>query len=69
MAKSTKTVRSASTGQIMTQPIGVKKSVKFAAVEGMTKSMAASALSERTTAKGLKGDAYRKEIAKAYKKA
>ncbi|MFK0207201.1 hypothetical protein [Agrobacterium sp. NPDC090283] len=69
MAKDIKIIRSGSSGQMLTQPIGVKKATKFAEVEGMKKSLAASALSQRAVSSGLKGDAYRKEIAKAFKKA
>ncbi|WHA39737.1 hypothetical protein [Agrobacterium larrymoorei] len=53
----------------MTQPIGTKKAAKFAEVEGMKKSLASSALSQRVSSQGLKGEAYRKEIAKSFKKA
>ncbi|MGR6431025.1 hypothetical protein ACU5AY_08915 [Rhizobium sp. PAMB 3174] len=69
MAKDTKTAgRSASTGKFVTQPIGAKKAAKFSEVEGMRMSVASKVLSEKTAAKGLKGDAYRSEIAKAFKK-
>ncbi|MFK3691100.1 hypothetical protein ACI2J4_12635 [Agrobacterium tumefaciens] len=69
MAKDIKIVRNASSGKILTQPIGVTKATKFAEVEGMKKSLASSALSQRAASSGLKGDAYRKEIVKAFKKA
>ncbi len=69
MAKETKVARSALSGRFLTQPIGTKKAAKFAEVEGMKKSLASSALSQRVSSQGLKGEAYRKEIAKSFKKA
>ena len=69
MAKNTKLIRSATTGKFVTRPIGKGKAEKFTAVEGMHKSAASKALSGRLTDQGLKGDAYRTEVAKAFKKA
>ncbi|AAB91761.1 conserved hypothetical 7.3 kDa protein (plasmid) [Sinorhizobium fredii NGR234] len=68
MKKDTKTARSAVTGKFVTQPIGGKKAAKFAQVEGLKMNAASKALSEKLTASGLKGDAYRSEIVKAFKK-
>jgi len=68
MAKATKTGRSAVTTQFVTQPIGGKKAAKFAQVEGLTMNAASKALSKKLSASGLKGDAYRSEIVKAFKK-
>lgn len=56
-------------GKSLTQPIGGKKAAKFAEVEGMKMSVSAKALSQKVIAGGLKGDAYRREIAKSFKKA
>lgn len=68
MTKAMKTGRSATTGKIVTQPIGSKKAAKFAQVEGLTMSATSQALSEKLRASGLKGDVYRQEILKAFKK-
>ena len=69
MAKDIKIGRSAATGRFVTKPIGKAKAEKFTAVEGMSKSAASKALSGRLTSRGLKGDAYRTELVKAFKKA
>lgn len=69
MAKNTKITRSATTGKFVTRPIGKGKSEKFTAVEGLHKSAASMALSGRLADRGLKGDAYRNEVVKAFKKA
>lgn len=69
MAKNSKIIRSATTGKFITRPIGKGKAEKFAAVEGMRKSAASKALSGRLADQGLKGDAYRAEVVKAFKKA
>ena len=69
MAKTTKIVRSATSGKFVTRPIGKGKAEKFTAVEGMRKSLASKVLSGRLAARGLKGDAYRAEVVKAFKKA
>lgn len=69
MAKNTSIGRSATTGRFVTKPLGKGKAEKFTAVEGMTKSAASKALSGQLRGRGLKGDAYRKEVAKAFKKA
>ncbi len=68
MTKATKAGRSAATEKIVTQPIGGKKAAKFAQVEGLTMSARSKAFSEKLRAAGLKGDAYRAEIVKAFKK-
>lgn len=68
MKKDMKTARSTETGKILTQPIGGKKAAKFAQVEGLKMSAASKMLSQTLTASGLKGDAYRSEIVKAFKK-
>ena len=68
MTKSMKTGRSAVTGKFVTQPIGGKKAAKFAQVEGLKMNAASKALSHKLSASGLKGDAYRSEIVKAFKK-
>ncbi|PSM19834.1 hypothetical protein [Nitratireductor sp. StC3] len=69
MAKEIKISRSATTGRFVTKPIGKGKAEKFTAVEGMKKSAAAKAVSKELTGRGLKGDAYRAELVKAFKKA
>ncbi|WDZ81645.1 hypothetical protein PWG15_35515 (plasmid) [Ensifer adhaerens] len=68
MTKSTKSARSAVTGKVVTQPIGGKKAAKFAQVEGLKMNATSKALSQKLSASGLKGDAYRSEIVKAFKK-
>lgn len=68
MAKDTKSLSSAVTGKSLTDPIGSKKAVKFAEVEGLKMSPAAKTLAQKLTAIGLKGDAYRSEIMKSFKK-
>lgn len=69
MAKVEKTsTRSAKSGQWVTKPIGSKKAAKFSEVEGLKMSHGSYMLSQKTSAKGLKGDAYRSEITKAFKK-
>lgn len=69
MAKNTTIGRAVETGRIVTKPLGKGKAEKFTAVEGMTKSAASRALSGQLRARGLKGDAYRNEVVKAFKKA
>lgn len=69
MAKEIKIGRSAKSGKFVTRPIGKGKSERFTAVEGMSKSVAASALSQKITSQGHKGDAYRTEVTKTFKKA
>jgi len=69
MAKKTPSVRSATTGKFVTKPIGKAKAERFTAVEGMKKSAASKALSGQLTSRGLRGDAYRKELVRAFKKA
>ena len=68
VVKDTKTVRSTAAGKSVTQPIGGKKAAKFTMVEGPKLIPASHVLSQKASAKGLKGDAYRAEIAKAFKK-
>lgn len=68
MRKATKTAKSAVTGEFLTQPIGSKKAAKFSQVEGLKMNAASKALSQKLTDRGLKGDAYRSEIVKAFKK-
>ncbi|KAA6490830.1 hypothetical protein DXT98_01330 [Agrobacterium sp. ICMP 7243] len=68
MTKETKTARSATTGKFVTRPIGGRKAAKFAQVEGLSMNAASKVLSQKLTASGLKGDAYRSEIIKAFKK-
>ncbi len=69
MAKKTKITRSAITGEFVTRPIGKGKAAKFTAVEGMRKSATSKTLADRLIDRGLKGDAYRTEVAKSFKKA
>lgn len=69
MAKGSKIGRSATTGRFVTNPIGKGKAERFTAVEGMSKSAASKELSKRLAGRGLKGDAYRAELTKAFKKA
>ena len=69
MAKDSKIIRSSTTGKFVTRPIGKRKAEKFAAVEGMHKSVDSKALSGGLSARGLKGDAYRTAVIKAFKKA
>lgn len=69
MAKNTKIKQSTTTGKFVTRPIGKGKAEKFTAVEGMHKRAASKALSGSLTVRGLKGDAYRTEVTKAFKKA
>ena len=69
MSKTTKISRSANTGKFVTRPIGKGKAERFTAVEGMSKSQASKTLASELTVRGLKGDAYRSEITKAFKKA
>lgn len=69
MAKSTKSTRSSVTGRFVTRPLGKAKAERFNAVEGLTKSEETKSLAGRLRSKGLKGDAYRKGVMKAYKKA
>jgi len=68
MMKPTKAARATATGKVVTQPIGGKKAAKFAQVEGLQMNAASKALSQKLAASGLKGDAYRSEIVKAFKK-
>ena len=69
MAKASKTLgRSAVSGAFVTRPIGSKKAAKFSEVEGLKLSPASKMLTQKASEKGLKGDAYRTEIIKAFKK-
>jgi hypothetical protein len=68
MAKDTKSREATPVSGLVTKPLGKAKAARFAAVEELKKGAAANALSERLSGRGLKGDAYRKEIAKAFKK-
>ncbi|MFX3679937.1 MAG: hypothetical protein ACN6I5_01505 [Hyphomicrobiales bacterium] len=69
MAKNTKTTRHAVSGKFLTRPLGKGKAERFTAVEGLKKSSASRALSGRLRDDGLKGDAYRAGVVKAFKKA
>lgn len=69
MAKTTKIIRSATSGKFVTRPIGKSKAERFTAVEGMQKNAASKVLSAELMGRGLKGDAYRTEVIKAFKKA
>lgn len=69
MVKNTKIGRSVATGKLVTKPIGRSKSEKFTAVEGLHKNAASRTLSGSLIKRGLKGDAYRAEVIKAFKKA
>jgi hypothetical protein len=69
MAKRITSGRSATTSKFVTKPIGKAKAERFTAVEGMKKSAASKALSDQLTSRGLKGDAYRKELVRVFKKA
>lgn len=68
MARDLKIIRSAATGKFVTRPIGKGKAEKFAKVEGLRMSAASKALSDRLIERGLKGDAYRAEVVKEFKK-
>jgi hypothetical protein len=68
MGKDTKIERTSVNGKAVTRPIGSAKASKFAAVEGLKMNAGSKALAEKLTAAGLKGDAYRAEIVKAFKK-
>ncbi|MBX5161503.1 MULTISPECIES: hypothetical protein [unclassified Rhizobium] len=68
MTKETKSGRPAESGRFVTRPIGEKKAAKFAEVEGLKLSAGSKALSQKLTSGDLKGDAYRREIVKAFKK-
>ncbi|GAA3075488.1 hypothetical protein GCM10010520_23250 [Rhizobium viscosum] len=68
MRKDPKPGRSSDTGKFVTRPIGGSKAAKFAEVEGLKMNGASKALSDKLTFSGLKGDAYRREIMKAFKK-
>lgn len=68
MAKDTKSGRSSASGKFVTRPIGGAKATKFAAVEGLRMNASSKALDRKLTASGLKGDAYRTEVIKAFKK-
>lgn len=68
MGKETKSGRSVETGKFVTRPIGAQKAAKFAEVEGLKMNAGSKALSQKLSASGLKGDAYRREIVKAFKK-
>lgn len=68
MAKNTKIARSATFGKFVTRPIGGAKAAKFAAVEGLRMNASSKALDRKLTDSGLKGDAYRAEVIKAFKK-
>lgn len=68
MAKETKSGRLTATSKGVSRPIGVAKAAKFAAVEGLRLSASSKALDKKLSASGLKGDAYRAEVIKAFKK-
>jgi hypothetical protein len=68
MAKDTKIGPSSASAKVVTRPIGGAKASKFAAVEGLRLNAGSKALAQKLTATGLKGDAYRAEIIKAFKK-
>lgn len=68
MVKVIKTGRTATTGKAVTQPIGKGKSAWFAAVEGLKMSAASKELVRSLAAQGLKGDAYRAEVLKRFRK-
>ena len=67
MTKGPKTGRSATPGKSVTRPIGKGKAERFTAVEGLSKSPASKALSQKLSGNGLTGDAYRTEVMKAFK--
>lgn len=67
MGKTMKSGRSALTGKFVTQPIGARKASKFAAVESIEVNAASREISQRAKSGGLQGEAYRAEIAKAFK--
>ena len=68
MANTMKTARSATSGKFVTRPLGKGKAERFAAVDGMQKNEASKRLSDRLSAHGLKGDDYRAEVTRAFKK-
>jgi hypothetical protein len=68
MTKETKTGRSAAKDKFVTRPIGGRKAAKFALVEGLTMNAESKELARKLSANGLKGDTYRSEIIKAFKK-
>jgi hypothetical protein len=68
MSKDLSKARSAATGELVTRPIGGSKAAKFAEVEGLKMNAASKALADKLAESGLKGDAYRREIVKAFKK-
>ncbi|SDK33834.1 hypothetical protein SAMN05428983_4643 [Agrobacterium fabrum] len=68
MTKDTKSSRSAPRDKVVISPIGGRKAAKFALVEGLTMNADSKALARKLAASGLKGDAYRSEIIKAFKK-
>ncbi|WP_047454178.1 hypothetical protein [Rhizobium rhizogenes] len=68
MTKDKKPSRSAPRDKVVTSPIGGRKAAKFALVEGLTMNADSKSLARKLTASGLKGDAYRSEIIKAFKK-
>ncbi len=68
MAKDPKSRTAPASGQGVSRPIGVAKATTFAAVDGLRLSESSKALDRKLAASGLKGDAYRAEVIKAFKK-
>ncbi|QKV18643.1 hypothetical protein [Oricola thermophila] len=68
MAKTVKIGRSTISGRFVTRAIGPRKATKFASVEGLELSAASREIAQNTKSRGLRGDAYRAEIVKAFKK-
>ncbi|MBW8639399.1 hypothetical protein K1W69_19550 [Hoeflea sp. WL0058] len=52
----------------ITKPIGRSKAAKFAAIEGVTVNQRSYEISQKAASAGLRGDAYRAEIKKAFTK-
>jgi hypothetical protein len=68
MTKDRKSSRSTPRDKVVISPIGGRKAAKFALVEGLTMNADSKALARNLAASGLKGEAYRSEIIKAFKK-
>ena len=68
MAKTPKTTRSATTAKAVVRPIGRGKAQKFSAVEGLSMNAESRSLVRDLSSRGLKGDAYRAAVVKAFKK-
>lgn len=68
MAKDRKNGQFTQFGPAVTRPIGAAKAERFSAVEGLKLSQRSKTLSGQLLSNGLSGDAYRAEIAKAFKK-